>query len=195
DAGDPHVRFGGRGGVTSAISTPIRLGEERFDIAFLDIRMPGMTGLELAERVVGEFGTGRAKLVAITASALKHEQQAYEEKGFDAFVPKPFRFEQICECMAQHLGVAFEYESQTDEERKQQMPPEEAKVELPGDLLDRLKQAAEVYSVTEFEEHLSEMEVLGETERRVAEQLRELSRDVQIDEILRILAGVRSRAG
>lgn len=176
----------------SALET---LSVEHFDIAFLDIRMPGISGIEVAERVLEKSGAEPTKLVAVSASTLLHEQRAYAEKGFDAFVPKPFRLEQIFECLAQYLGVAFEYESEGDEESKQQLPKTGTKLELPEELLERLKRSAEVYSVTEFEEHLAEVEVLGENEQRLAERLRELSRDVQIDEILRILGSARSRAG
>jgi len=84
------------------------LRNQRYDIAFLDIQMPGMTGLEVASRVLAESGAGRAKLVAISASVLKHEQMQYTKEGFDAFIGKPFRLEEICECLEKMLGVTFE---------------------------------------------------------------------------------------
>jgi signal transduction histidine kinase/DNA-binding response OmpR family regulator/ligand-binding sensor domain-containing protein len=96
--------------------TDVRDGEQAFrelssqpyDIAFLDIRMPGMTGYQVAQRISAEGGPNRAKLVAISASVLKHEQESYAEAGFDGFVPKPYRFEQIRECLEKHLGVTCE---------------------------------------------------------------------------------------
>lgn len=84
------------------------LSSQPYDIAFLDIRMPGMTGYQVVQRVLAEGGPNRAKLVAISASVLKHEQEAYAEAGFDGFVPKPYRFEQIRECLEKHLGVTCE---------------------------------------------------------------------------------------
>ncbi|MDA1277518.1 MAG: response regulator [Verrucomicrobia bacterium] len=79
-----------------------------YDIAFLDIRMPGMTGYQVVQRILAEGGPNRARLVAVSASVLKHEQESYADAGFDGFVPKPYRFEQIRECLEKHLGVTFE---------------------------------------------------------------------------------------
>jgi signal transduction histidine kinase/ligand-binding sensor domain-containing protein/DNA-binding response OmpR family regulator len=166
------------------------LRAQRYDIAFLDIQMPGMTGAEVARRILEEFGPGHVKLVAISASVLKHEQKKYFEIGFDVFVPKPFRFEQICECLSQQLGVQFEYDgAQTGRD----LAGEIFDIELPRELLERLKHAAEMYSVTDLESHLREVEALGKAGKELAERLRELSRNVRIEEILKILNEVRSR--
>ncbi|MDB4798711.1 ATP-binding protein [Verrucomicrobia bacterium] len=84
----------------------------KFDIAFLDIRMPGLTGSEVALKVVEESGRDRVQLVAISASALTHERAMYTDAGFDAFMPKPFQFEELVECLKTQLGLSFEF---TDE--------------------------------------------------------------------------------
>ena len=88
-----------------------RLRGTAFDIAFMDIRMPKLTGFEVARKVLKESKGGRAKLVAVSASVFTHEQKLYENAGFDDFIPKPFRFEQVCECLERLLGVCFEYDS------------------------------------------------------------------------------------
>ena len=165
----------------------------RYDIAFLDIQMPGMTGIDVARRILSEHGAARPKLVAISASVLTHEQENYAQIGFDDFVPKPFPFELVCESMAQLLGVEFEYEG----ERAEAPPKDEGEaisgVALPAELLQRLKHAAEVYSVTEFEAFLSEVELSGMGGTELAGQLREMSRNVQFDEILKSLNRVESK--
>ncbi|MBI2947222.1 MAG: hypothetical protein HYY23_06220, partial [Verrucomicrobia bacterium] len=60
--------------------------------------------------------------------------------------------------------------------------------------LERLQRAAEVYSVTEFESYLAEMEACGEAATRMAASLREMSRNVQFDDILKALELVRTRS-
>jgi signal transduction histidine kinase/ligand-binding sensor domain-containing protein/CheY-like chemotaxis protein len=162
-----------------------------YDIGFLDIQMPGMTGTEVAETIERELGAQRPKLVAISASVLKHEQKKYFEKGFDAFVPKPFRFEQICECLAELADAKFEYDS--DEFEITETKAVNHDFRLPAELLERLKRAAEAYSVTDFESYLGDVEALGDPGAELAERLRELSRNVQIEEILKILSGVGPR--
>jgi signal transduction histidine kinase/ligand-binding sensor domain-containing protein/DNA-binding response OmpR family regulator len=162
----------------------------RYDMGFLDIQMPGMTGIDVTRRILADFGSNRPKLVAISASVLTHEQKTYAQIGFDGFVPKPFRFEQICECLEELLGVQFEYETEPSPAESPKSGSRQPEVALSAELLDRLRKAAEGYSVTDFESYLAEVEALGESGRQLAERLRELSRNVRIDEILRILSDV-----
>lgn len=225
--------------VNSGAAACEEMRSQSYDIAFLDIQMPGMSGSEVAKRVLKEWGeltfnfydasnpkepsrassaeqrntpkgselastlaaankkpvSQRPKLVAISASVLSHEQSIYAEIGFDGFVPKPFRFEQICECLEGLLGVKFEYEAETSEaSRTESELITTDVVSLPAALLEKLQRAAEVYSVTEFENHLVEVEALGESGHALATRLRELSRNVQIEEILAILKHVRPEA-
>jgi len=64
-------------------------------------------------------------------------------------------------------------------------------VELPADLLSRLRRAAELYSVTELEEYLQEVEQLGEGPQRLAAHLRSLRQQHDMDSVLVILGGIR----
>jgi signal transduction histidine kinase/ligand-binding sensor domain-containing protein/DNA-binding response OmpR family regulator len=169
------------------------LRRQPYDIAFLDIQMPGMTGIDVAKRVLAEHGKARPKLVAISASVLTHEQAAYAESGFDGFVPKPFRFEEIFQMLARLLRVEFEYEAETPATQTQAQSQGVPEVALSGELLERLRRAAEMYSVTEFESYLSEVEAFGPGGAGLADRLRELSRNVQIDDILKALSHVQSK--
>jgi CheY-like chemotaxis protein/anti-sigma regulatory factor (Ser/Thr protein kinase) len=63
-----------------------------FDLALVDIRMPGLDGLETARRIrVLETarGGGRLHLVALTANAGRDDERAARAAGFDGFLPKP----------------------------------------------------------------------------------------------------------
>jgi signal transduction histidine kinase/ligand-binding sensor domain-containing protein/DNA-binding response OmpR family regulator len=170
----------------------IELRDRPYDLAFLDIQMPGLTGTEIAKRVLRDLAPGQVKLVAFSASVLTHDQQRYMEIGFDGFVPKPFRLEQICDCLKELLKVEFEYETEPSDLIENEKVRQPASLQLPADLLERLRHAAEVYSVTDFESYLGEVESLGVEGQLLAGQLRELSRNVQIEEILRILNGTRA---
>jgi DNA-binding LytR/AlgR family response regulator len=70
---------------------------ERPDVAFLDIRMPGMTGLEVAEEIVDRMGERPPAIVFVTA---------YDEfalKAFDLaavdYLLKPVTEERLARCM------------------------------------------------------------------------------------------------
>ncbi len=58
---------------------------------------------------------------------------------------------------------------------------------LPEPLLQKLEEAAGLYSLTELERHLAEMETLGAEEQRLAAHLRALSDQYDMDRILIIL--------
>ncbi len=162
------------------------------DIVFLDIHMPQMDGPEAARRIWEALGRDALKIVAVSASTLEHEQQEFLEQGFDDFVPKPFRVEQIYGCLAKHLGVEFEYgEAGVVSE---EAAPDLEGIRLPGDLHARLQEAAELYSVTELEGYFSEMEQLGEGHQQLADHLRGLRRKHDIEAIISILQDVRQES-
>lgn len=63
----------------------------RFDLALVDIRMPGLDGLETARRIraLEAARGGRLHLVALTANAGRDDERAARAAGFDDFLPKP----------------------------------------------------------------------------------------------------------
>ncbi len=64
--------------------------KEKPNVIFLDMRMPGMNGMEVCERIRHRTGR-RIQIYALTAQVLKHEQSEILERGFDGIVMKPFR--------------------------------------------------------------------------------------------------------
>jgi CheY-like chemotaxis protein len=155
----------------------------RPDIIFLDIRMPGLGGVETLQRLQQEGGAASPRVVAVTASVLEHERGHYLEAGFDAFLGKPLRREQICACLAELLGVEFEYRAPTAEHAA----PTGAPVVLPAPLLARLREAIAEQNATLLQEYLDELEGLGEREQNLAAPLRALLRDYDMDAMLEIL--------
>ena len=55
----------------------------------------------------------------------------------------------------------------------------------------KLQEAAEIYSVTELEEYLRELESLGEIERQLAGHLRGLAQKHDMEGVLALLREVR----
>ena len=63
-----------------------------FDLALLDIRMPGLDGLETARRIrarEAETGSAPLHLVALTANTGREDANAAHAAGFDGFLAKP----------------------------------------------------------------------------------------------------------
>lgn len=143
------------------------LKETHIDIAYLDIRMPRMTGLEVARHVAGA-DLGTAKLVAVSASALTHQREEYIAAGFDDFLDKPVQMAHVFASMARLLDVSFEQNSRTDK------PVPESLSVLPHDLLRSLTDAAQRHNITDLRRLIGEVETLGDAERIFATELRSL---------------------
>ena len=160
------------------------------DVIFMDIRMPKMDGLETAQRILAESGRERVKvkIIAFSASSLTPEQERRSTGGFDAFIAKPFRLECVCECLERLLQVKFDYRTNPEPSPETLIPLDYTRLKLPEDLHQRLKTAAEVYSITEFKRCLSEVEQLGTGEQHLSARLRELLQLYDMEAILSILA-------
>jgi PAS domain S-box-containing protein len=74
---------------------------------WMDRRMPEMDGMEATRRIRALHGGEAVKIAAVTASTFKEEDMELTAAGFDAVVHKPFRSEQIFECMEELLGLHF----------------------------------------------------------------------------------------
>ncbi len=73
------------------------------DAALLDVRMPGMDGKAVVERIrAGERQKGlqRLPVAAVTANAFSEDRSACLAAGFDAFVPKPIDRKAISDFLA-----------------------------------------------------------------------------------------------
>jgi CheY-like chemotaxis protein len=81
----------------------------RPSLIWMDLRLPVLGGLEAARRI-RELDFGReVKIVAISASAFAHQRDEVLAVGFNDFVLKPCRRDEIFDCIARHLGVRYLY--------------------------------------------------------------------------------------
>jgi len=81
-----------------------------FDVILMDVQMPNMGGLEAAAAIrTLERGTGRhVPIVALTAHAMKGDQERCLEAGMDGYVSKPIQANHLLEVMAQVTSPADE---------------------------------------------------------------------------------------
>ena len=76
-------------------------------LIWMDCVMPGMDGME-ATRSIRELPGGEAvKIVALTASAFEEERERILAAGMDDYISKPFRIDEIFECLQRLLGIEF----------------------------------------------------------------------------------------
>ncbi len=114
------------------------------DLIWMDRRMPVMDGIEAVQRI-RQLPEGQdVKIVAVTASAFKEQQQEMFDAGMNDFIRKPYRFEEIYDSMARQLGIKYLYQSPEVEQPAIPVALTPAMVSrLPPALRDELKAALE----------------------------------------------------
>lgn len=79
-------------------------GEGSYDAVLMDVRMPGMDGLEATRRIRrGEAGEGvrEIPIIALTASAMPADEAACYDAGMSAYVSKPLRPEEVAAALGE----------------------------------------------------------------------------------------------
>ena len=125
-----------------------QVGLEMPDIVFLDIRMPVMDGPEMLKRMRHEHGEEAAEVVAVTASVFDHQRQEYLDMGFAAFLSKPLESDQIYACLAELLGVKFDFAETESNDVSAAAERDWTEVVLPPDVYADLAAAVSSHSIT-----------------------------------------------
>ncbi len=69
-----------------------KVAESTPDLVVMDVRLPGMDGLETTRRLKADPGTAAIPIVAVTAHAMPEDEALIRDAGCDAYMPKPLRF-------------------------------------------------------------------------------------------------------
>ncbi len=75
-----------------------KIKSNHFDVLFVDVRMPGMDGFEVAKFVRENLGLKMEEVAIILSTAItisKEDQQKYLMQGINGYIPKPFTEEQL----------------------------------------------------------------------------------------------------
>ncbi len=166
--------------------------EHHPDIVFMDIRMPVMRGEEAAKLIQEEFGYDRIKLVSITASALDLGRQHFLDLGFHEYISKPFKEEDIFNSLKELLNVDFVYEDESSDPVKIERTEDQdvSGISLPEKLVIKMKNAANLYNVTEVERGIAEISALDGDTKELVPYLQRLLKNYDMDEILKVLEKV-----
>jgi len=161
------------------------------DIVFMDIRMPGLNGIDTARALLTANGARRPRVVSYSASAFEHERAEYERAGFDGFLPKPFRFERLHECLRKLLGVEFvpaDAPPTRSAETSDDHPLDLTQLALSPEALSALRAATEIGDFAALREVLDRIEPLGAEPAAFARRLRHFASRFNTEVILAMLA-------
>jgi len=75
----------------------------RPDVILMDIQLPGIDGLELTRRLKADPATRDIVIVAVTAYAMKGDQDKALAAGCDDYITKPIDTRALPETIARHL--------------------------------------------------------------------------------------------
>ena len=78
---------------------------EQFDLAVLDLMMPGMDGFELARRIKADPDFAGVQLVMLTSFGERGDARTAREIGIAAYLTKPVRQSQLFDCLAQVIST------------------------------------------------------------------------------------------
>jgi DNA-binding response OmpR family regulator len=78
---------------------------ERPDLVFLDVMLPGINGYDLCHKVKNELGLKEVYIVMLTAKGQEFDKNKGLEAGSDLYLTKPFDPDVIFEKTAEILGL------------------------------------------------------------------------------------------
>lgn len=141
---------------------------QRPAVVITDLRMPGMDGFELIQRLRNDQQLQDIVIITSSASVLEEDQGKSVAAGSNGFLPKPVKAEKLYQLLESLLGLEWIYaETRQAEPEVLQLPPTQLIEEL-----QQLTEAGNIDGIVTLVETLpSDYSVFAYQVRRLAEQL------------------------
>ncbi|HJP22157.1 MAG: response regulator [Alphaproteobacteria bacterium] len=69
--------------------------EHRPDLILMDIQLPGVSGLEVTRQIKADDELKSIPIIAVTAFAMKGDEDRIREGGCEAYIAKPIRIDEL----------------------------------------------------------------------------------------------------
>jgi two-component system cell cycle response regulator DivK len=79
---------------------------EQPGLILMDMQLPGMDGLEATVLLKRDAATCAIPVIALTALAMKGDEERIRAAGCDGYVAKPMRYQEFLATIATHLAPA-----------------------------------------------------------------------------------------
>jgi signal transduction histidine kinase/DNA-binding NarL/FixJ family response regulator len=162
-------------------------------LILMDMRMPGMGGLEAARTIRARSNGKQPVIIAVTASALDEDRDAVLGSGVvDDFLSKPCPEAELLEKIQAHLKVDYLYADDATSQGMRSVGAVESAVgvelltQLPGELIDQLHDA-----VLDGDKDCLDglIQRVGEHNTRASRVLKDLADKYEYDALTRLLKG------
>jgi two-component system cell cycle response regulator DivK len=80
--------------------------DEQPDLVLMDIQLPGMDGLQATALLKGDDATRAIPVIALTALAMKGDEERIRAAGCDGYIAKPMRYREFLAAIEAHLVSA-----------------------------------------------------------------------------------------
>jgi two-component system cell cycle response regulator DivK len=80
------------------------LRENPADLVLMDIQLPGISGLDITKLIKADQQLKNIPIIAVTAFAMKGDEQRIRDGGCDAYISKPITVPVFMDLVAQFLG-------------------------------------------------------------------------------------------
>ncbi len=80
--------------------------DEQPDLILMDIQLPGMDGLEATRVLKQDEVTRHIPVIALTALAMKGDEERIRAAGCDGYIAKPMRYQEFLASVAAQLARA-----------------------------------------------------------------------------------------
>jgi two-component system cell cycle response regulator DivK len=80
--------------------------DEQPNLILMDIQLPGMDGLEATALLRRDDATRAIPVIALTALAMKGDEERIRAAGCDAYIAKPMRYQEFLATIAAYLAPA-----------------------------------------------------------------------------------------
>jgi PAS domain S-box-containing protein len=111
------------------------------DVAILDMHMPETDGETLGQQIMADGSLSHTRLVLLSSSSLKHDQERLRAAGFTLALLKPVRIDQLIDEL-EHLGYGRPRQSPAPKRPELQVLPAHMRVLLAEDNVVNQKVAA-----------------------------------------------------
>ena len=159
------------------------------DLIWMDLRMPVLDGREATRRIRAAPQGIRAKIVALSAHTFESDTESLRRDGFDGFIAKPYRANEVYQMMAQLLGLEYNYDRQGAPALvRDAAAPERNSVslELPDELRAQLRAALIRLEPNAIDRQVA---LINLTNPAAAAVLSQLANNLEYSQMLRLIDG------